>query len=214
MEKSPVALLDEGLALLGLAVAPGTAQRLWDYAQQLLKWNQKVNLTAITAPAEVVEKHLLDSLAVLPELGEATTLLDLGAGAGLPGIPLAIARPGLQVVLADAVGKKVAFMKSALVQAGLAGRVRAEQVRAEGKGDRLGRAQVVVSRALMDVGPWLALARAYLEPGGRVVAMVGQTPSEPALQALAAAAGLRLVSRRTFALPFSQDPRGVLTFAV
>jgi len=151
---------------------------------------------------------------VLPELGEATTLLDLGAGAGLPGIPLAIARPQLQVVLADAVGKKVAFMKSALVKAGLAGRVRAEQVRAEGQGDRLGKAQVVISRALMDVGPWLALAKAYLEDGGKVVAMVGQTPPEAALQALAAGAGLRLVSRRTFHLPFSGDPRGVLTFAV
>ncbi len=214
MEKSPVAQLVEGLERLGLDVPAGVPKRLWDYAQELLRWNARVNLTAITRPDEVVEKHLLDSLAVLPEVRGATSLLDLGAGAGLPGIPLALALPELSVVLADAVGKKVAFMKTALVKAGLAGRGRVVHVRAGGQpdGEGLGRAQVVISRALMDVEPWLALARAYLAPGGRVVAMLGQTPDEGALRAAGEKAGLRLFSRRTWALPFSGDPRGAAAF--
>lgn len=214
MEKSPVERLEEGLGRLGLEVPAGVPERLWDYAQELLRWNARVNLTAITRLDEVVEKHLLDSLAVLPEVRSATSLLDLGAGAGLPGIPLALALPGLSIVLADAVGKKVAFMKTALVKAGLVGRGRAVHVRAAGHPDDegLGRAQVVISRALMDVEPWLALARAYLGAGGRVVAMLGQAPDEAALKTAAAKAGLTLLSRRTWTLPFSGDPRGAAVF--
>src|SRR3979409_337267 len=79
----------------------------------LLKWNKSINLTAITDPDEVVEKHVLDSLALAPVLPSGS-LLDVGTGAGFPGIPVAIARPELEVVLVDSVQKKVAFLKNAL----------------------------------------------------------------------------------------------------
>jgi 16S rRNA (guanine527-N7)-methyltransferase len=209
VEKSPLQLLREGLDRLGVAVAPEVDERLWAYATTLLRWNEKVNLTAITLPRDVVEKHLVDSLAVLPEVA-GTTVLDLGAGAGMPGIPLALARPNLNVTLCDAVGKKVAFMKSAVAAVGLAGRVRPE---GDPSTEGLPRVDVVVSRALMDVGPWLLLARHYVARGGRVVAMLGQTPSESALETLAGEAGLELVSRRVYQLPFSGDARGVAVFA-
>lgn len=210
------ALLAQGLAELALTDLPADlAPRLLAWAAELLKWNEKVSLTAITRPDEVIDKHLLDSLAVLPEVRGATHLLDLGAGAGLPGIPLAVALPGLRATLVDAVAKKVAFMKTGAVKAGVADRVRAVHARAEGQPEKEGLPVVdlVISRAFMDVGPFLLLARHYLAPTGRVVCMLGQTPPAETLAALAAAAGLGLVSRRTFTLPLSRDPRGVAVFA-
>ena len=207
-------LLSSGLSKLSLELSADAQARLLAYASELLKWNEKVSLTAITRPDEVVEKHLLDSLAVLPEVRAFATILDLGAGAGLPGIPLAVALPSLRATLVDAVAKKVSFMKAGAVKAGVADRVRAVHARAEGNAEKEGLPKVdcVLSRAFMDVGPFLLLARHYLAPGGRVVTMLGQTPPEATLQQHAAAAGLRLLSRRTLTLPFSGDPRGVAVF--
>lgn len=207
-------LLADGLATLPAPLPAGAADQLAAWVDELLRWNDKVNLTAITRPEDIVEKHLLDSLLVLPEVTGATHLLDLGAGAGLPGIPLAIALPQLRVTLVDAVGKKVAFLKSAAVKAGVAARVRALHARVEGNPQREGvpQADLVISRAFMDVGPFLALARAYLLPGGRLVTMLGQAPAPDALEALAAPLGLTLSARRTFTLPWSGDPRGVAVF--
>ena len=216
MDNSALPLLTQGLEKLGLTLPADAPARLLAYADELLKWNAKVSLTAITRTAEVVDKHLLDSLAVLPEIQGATHLLDLGAGAGLPGIPLAIALPNLRVTLVDAVAKKVSFMKSGAVKGGVADRVKALHARAEGRraDEGLPEADLVISRAFMDVGPFLLLARAYLAPTGRVVTMLGQTPPAAALAALASSAGLELVSRRTFTLPHSGDPRGVAVFHV
>ncbi len=216
MDNSALPLLTQGLARLDLDLSAEAQGRLLAYADELLKWNEKVSLTAITRTDEVVDKHLVDSLSVIPEIQGATHLLDLGAGAGLPGIPLAIALPRLRVTLVDAVAKKVAFMKSGAVKGGVADRVKAIHCRAQGLPAREGLPLVdlVISRAFMDVGPFLLLARAYLAPAGRVVTMLGQTPSPQALQTLATAAGLELVSRRTLTLPLSGDPRGVAVFHV
>jgi 16S rRNA (guanine527-N7)-methyltransferase len=205
--------LSAGLSQMGLNLAP---EPLLAFATELLKWNQKVNLTAITAPQEVVDKHLLDSLAVLPEVGEARSLLDLGAGAGLPGIPLALARPGLEVTLVESIAKKVGFMKHAIAVLRLAPRVKATQGRAGGDPatERLPTVECVISRALMDVGPWLRLAAPYLSPGGKVLAMLGQAPAEAVLKAEAQAAGLSLSSLRHYRLPLSSDPRAVAVFHV
>lgn len=216
MDNSAPSLLAQGLERLGLTLDSDAQRRLLAYAEELLKWNEKVSLTAITRTDEVVDKHLLDSLAVLPEIQGATHLLDLGAGAGLPGIPLAIALPSLRATLVDAVAKKTAFMKSGAVKGGVANRIKAIHARAEGNPDKEGlpQADLVISRAFMDVGPFLQLAKPYLAPGGRIVTMMGQTPPAETLQKLAADAGLELLSRRTFSLPHSQDPRGVAVFHV
>ena len=87
--------LRTGLDAFGIALPEGAIPLLERYADRLLAWNQRVNLTAITAPAEVAEKHLVDSLLLLPFVAGARTLLDVGAGAGLPGVPLACARRDL-----------------------------------------------------------------------------------------------------------------------
>jgi 16S rRNA (guanine527-N7)-methyltransferase len=144
----------------------------------------------------------------------ARTLLDVGSGAGLPGIPLAVARPDLEVTCCDAALKKVAFVKAVSAELGL--RVRAVAVRAGGDPSREGLplADVVVSRALADPARWLPLARRYLGPGGRVLATLGREADDEALRRAGAAAGLVLVSLRRFALPLSGAARAVASYRV
>jgi 16S rRNA (guanine527-N7)-methyltransferase len=209
-----VDLLASGSRALGVVVPEGVGPQLQRLMAELLKWNAKVNLTAITAPEEVLEKHFLDSLAVLPEVTGAATLLDLGAGAGFPGLPLKLALPALGVTLVDAVGKKVAFIKAAAASLGLQG-VRGLHARAEGKPEAEGipRAELLIARAFMDLPDWLALAPGYVAPGGRVVAMLGKAQSDAELAARAAERQLRVVSARAYRLPFSGAERQVAVFA-
>src|SRR5512133_1667751 len=160
MERAFHDALGLGLRTFGLAVPAEALPLLERYADRLLAWNRKVNLTRITAPAEVAEKHLVDSLLLLPALAGARTLLDVGAGAGLPGVPLACVRRDLAVTCCDSVTKKIAFVKA--VAAELAVDVRAVAVRAEGapERERLPRADAVVSRALADPELWVPLGAA------------------------------------------------------
>lgn len=115
----PRALLERGLAALGLPMPDDAPDRLLAYLGLLEKWNRTYNLTAIRDPLRMVTHHLLDSLAVLPHLPEGT-LADVGAGGGLPGIPLAIAQPWRRVALNDANQKKAAFLKQAVIELQLA----------------------------------------------------------------------------------------------
>jgi len=204
--------LVEGAAALGVTLSEGAAGLLLRYSGELLRWNAKVNLTAITDPAEVVEKHLLDSLAVAPEVAGAGTLLDMGCGAGLPGLPLKVLQPELQVTLVDSVAKKIGFVKAAAAALGLKGATAIHQ-RLAGRPDAEGvpRAGVVISRAFTELEAFLPLAAPYLaEPGGRAVAMLGKAPEDPA--AAAARAGLRFQALRRYALPFSGAERHVAVF--
>ncbi len=206
--------LEAGIAALGLAVGEASVERLERFADLLLKWNRRVGLTAVTDPAELAEKHLVDSLALLRVLGAAGSVLDLGSGAGLPGIPLAVARPGLAVTCCDSAARKVAFVKAAA--AALDVPVRAVAVRAAGEPEREGlpRTELVVSRALADPARWLPLGSRYLAPGGRVVAMLGRDPGDPALEELARANGLALAAVDRFALPRSGASRANAVFRV
>src|SRR5512138_1742593 len=158
--------LRRGLDAFGLPVPPEALPLLERFADRLLAWNRKVNLTRITAPGEVAEKHLVDALLLLPAIAGARTLLDVGAGAGLPGVPLACARPELEVTCCDSVTKKVAFVKA--VSAELDVQVRAVAVRAEGEPERekLPRADAVVSRALAEPEGWVPLGSRYVAEGG------------------------------------------------
>ncbi len=206
--------LREGCRVLGVEVGEGVPAQLFRMMGELLKWNAKVNLTAITAPEEVLEKHFLDSLAVLPEVEGAASMLDVGAGAGFPGLPLRVARPGLAVTLVDTVGKKVSYLKAVIAGMGLTG-AKGVHARAEGQPEAEGlpRAERVICRAFMDLPDWLKLAPAYLAPGGRVVAMLGKAQPDAELQARAAEQGLKVVSARAYRLPFSGAERQVAVFA-
>lgn len=199
-------LIEHGLAGLRLAEPPGLAAALAQYIALLEKWNGAYNLTAVRVPEEMVTRHVLDSLVVLPFLDEAP-VLDVGTGAGLPGLVLALARPQQQFVLLDASGKKTRFIEHAVDRLGLKN-VRVVRARVEEHEDaeRFG---VVVSRAFASVGDFIRAAGHQLKPGGRLLAMKGSLP-ENELAALPA--GWRLDSVHRLAVPGLRAERHLLEF--
>jgi len=172
MHTDPHAALDAGLAALGLDAA--LAGPLRQYLALLARWNRTYNLTAIRDPGEMVTLHLLDSLSMHPHVRGVATLADLGTGAGLPGIPLAIALPGLRVTLVESNGKKARFLREAVRTLGLAN-ARVAESRAEAL-DESGAYQAITARALATLGDILAVGGHLLAPGGRLLAMKGTRP--------------------------------------
>lgn len=165
------------------------AERLVDLVRTLLKWNRTFNLTSITEPRKVAELHVLDSLALAPHLETGSEVLDVGSGAGFPGLPMAIARADTRWTLVDRTEKKVAFMKNAIARLGIEN-ARALHLRLGGDPRREGleRFDTVVSRAFTAPEKWLPFASAYARPGGRVIAMLGN--QIPDLDRLAEELGL------------------------
>ena len=168
--------LARGLAALGLDLPPSAQEKLLAFAALLGKWNRVYNLTALRDAEQVISHHLLDSLAVLPHLGKAKRLADIGSGGGLPGIPLAIARPQLPVALVESNQKKSAFEQQAKIELGLANVSvhceRAEAWQPEEKCD------VVISRAFSDLAEFVRLSGHLLAEGGTLLAMKGVHPYE------------------------------------
>ncbi|MDT3707209.1 MAG: 16S rRNA (guanine(527)-N(7))-methyltransferase RsmG [Thiobacillus sp.] len=167
--------LAAGIAALGLSLPEGAETKLLAYLALLEKWNRVYNLTAVRNAERMVSHHLLDSLAAVPFFrGESA--LDVGSGGGLPGIPLAISRPDLQVTLIDSIVKKTAFLLQVKAELGLAnlnvvtGRV--EDYRPETGFD------VITSRAFSDLKEFVSLTRHLLKPTGRWLAMKGLLPHE------------------------------------
>lgn len=195
---NPDPQLAAGIAALDLALPAGAEEKLLAYLVLLDKWNRVYNLTAVRDVERMVSHHLLDSLAVVPVFDEILaarplpnpppggeganaglrppTAIDVGSGGGLPGIPLAIARPALQVTLIDSIAKKTAFLLQAKAELGLAnvsvvtGRV--EDHKPEAPFD------LITSRAFADLREFVTLTRHLLKPGGRWLAMKGLYPHE------------------------------------
>ena len=166
--------LAAGLEALGLPTA--LAAPLLAYLALLARWNATYNLTAIRDPRDMVAKHLLDSLAMQPFVRGLRTLADLGTGPGLPGIPLAIATPGLQVTLVESNGKKARFLREAVRQLGL-GNVQVAESRIEAfqPGTHF---DAITARALATLPLILELGGHLPGPGGRLLAMKGVVPDE------------------------------------
>ena len=173
------AKLDQGLHHAGLQLTADQSQRLLDYLSLLQKWNKVHNLTAVREPEEMVTLHLLDSLSVLPHI-RGQRLLDVGSGAGLPGIPLALCLPQLQVTVMDSSHKKTSFMRQAKAELGLnnldvvCGRV--EKYKPAQLFD------IVVSRAFSDLAEFIGLTRHLCAPGGLWLAMKGVYPYDELAQ--------------------------------
>jgi 16S rRNA (guanine527-N7)-methyltransferase len=194
--------IEEAAAQMGIRLDAEQLKLLGRHVDLLLKWNKSINLTSITDPDEVLEKHVLDSLAVVPVL-PAGSLLDAGSGGGFPGIPVAIARPELEVALVDSVQKKVAFLKSALAELRLP-KVKAYAVRLQGNPSReeLPRVHAAVSRAFASPEEWLRLAQQYVLPGGVAICMLGPADEiPPQVEHMALQQELR------YALPYSGAQR-------
>ena len=166
--------LDTGLRALGLESALATP--LLAYLALLARWNATYNLTAIRDPREMLAKHLLDSLAMHAHLDGIESLADLGTGPGLPGIPLAIARPGLQVTLVESNGKKARFLREAARQLKL-GNASVVESRIE-TFDAAGRFDAITARALATLPLILQLGGHLLQPQGRLLAMKGVVPDD------------------------------------
>ena len=170
-------LLDRGLRKLAPGLPERTAQQLLAYLALLEKWNRTINLTAIRERERMVTQHLLDSLSVLPHLRpDELRLADIGTGAGLPGIPLAIARPELAVTLIEPNQKKVAFLRQAKLELGL-GNVEVSGRRVEDHSREQG-FDVVISRAFADLPDFVRVGERLLLPQGRLIAMKGVVPYE------------------------------------
>jgi 16S rRNA (guanine527-N7)-methyltransferase len=168
--------LAEGLAAMGAALDAAAQAKLVAYLRLIEKWNKVHNLTAVREPGQMVVLHLLDSLSVLPHVTGAKTLLDVGTGAGLPGIPLAIARPDLEVTLLDASHKKAAFLRQAKAELSLPNvRVACERVE---KWQPAAPFDIIVSRAFSELADFVEQAGHLLAPGGTMLAMKGVHPFE------------------------------------
>ncbi|MBS1142337.1 MAG: rRNA m(7)G-527 methyltransferase [Proteobacteria bacterium] len=165
--------LASGLAALDITL-PGEAQsKLLAFRDLLLKWNKTYNLTALRDPAQAISHHLLDSLAILPHVGPGN-LLDVGSGGGLPGIPLAIAKPELSVSMVDTVQKKTTFLQQAVIELALRN-VTVYHARVE---EMQGQYAQISSRAFAEIGLFISLTRHLLAPNGRWLAMKGVRPDD------------------------------------
>ncbi len=165
--------LDAGLAALGLTAGETQRAGLIAYLALLARWNQAYNLTAVRDPLEMVGRHLLDSLSVGPYLF-GDSVLDLGSGAGLPGIPLALLYPDRRFWLLDANGKKTRFIRQALMNLGL---TNCEAVQARMESYRPARKfATIVARAVASLSELRALGEPLLDRPGRLLLMKGRTP--------------------------------------
>ena len=169
-------LIAEGVAAMGLDLPRDAQDKLAAYLDLMSKWNRVHNLTAVRETEDMVTLHILDSLSVLPHIEGAKHMVDVGTGAGLPGIPVAIARPGMRVTLLDSSHKKCAFLEQAKAELGL-GNVSVVCARVEEWKPGAG-FDAVVSRAFSDLADFVAQAKHLLAPGGRLVAMKGVYPFE------------------------------------
>ncbi|HET7548009.1 MAG TPA: 16S rRNA (guanine(527)-N(7))-methyltransferase RsmG [Usitatibacter sp.] len=166
----------EGVGAMDIPVPPAAIEVFARYLELIAKWNRVHNLTAVRETDQMVVLHLLDSLSLLPHVASAKTLLDVGSGPGLPGIPLAIARPDLPVTLLDSSHKKCAFLRQAKAELALENvRVVCERVEAWTPAQRF---DAVVSRAFSELGDFVTQARHLVSPGGRLLAMKGVYPFE------------------------------------
>jgi 16S rRNA (guanine527-N7)-methyltransferase len=163
-----------GIAAMGIDLPDGAAAKLAGHLSLVEKWNRVHNLTAVRSPDQMVALHVLDSLSILAHLGRAAEIVDVGTGAGLPGIPLAIARPGMRVTLLDSSHKKCAFLQQAKTELGLANvEVVCDRVESWKPAKQF---DVAVSRAFSDLADFVEQARHLVAPGGRLIAMKGVHP--------------------------------------
>jgi 16S rRNA (guanine527-N7)-methyltransferase len=175
-------VLRAGLAALGLGLPDAQVRQLLDYQSLIGKWNKVYNLTAVRDPAEMLTHHLLDSLAAVAPLQKhlqgrglsAASVLDVGAGAGLPGVVLAICCPTLAVTCVDTVGKKAAFIKHVALALGLPNltglHARVETITQP--------FDVICSRAFASLADFTGWSQAALAPGGVWMALKGKHPTE------------------------------------
>jgi 16S rRNA (guanine527-N7)-methyltransferase len=215
MEAENRDLLIQGAKTFGIHLDGKAIEAFELYLKELLKWNQKINLTSIRSEKGIVLKHFLDSLSVYPLLPKYSSIFDIGSGAGFPGVPLKIIQPTLEVTLIDSVRKKVDFQRHIFRMLGLKGmetihgRVQDKEI-LQSLG---GQFDIILSRAFSDLRTLLILSFPFLKEGGKIIAMKGELGSGE-IRILTEAEEPRYRLQRTIPLilPFSTFKRTILLF--
>ncbi|MEZ4600956.1 MAG: 16S rRNA (guanine(527)-N(7))-methyltransferase RsmG [Syntrophotaleaceae bacterium] len=208
--------LSEMLAALSISVSEKAITQLLHLRNELLRWNSTINLTAIKNPDEAMEKHLVDSLTLLPFIEKNGNLLDLGSGAGFPGIPIKIVCPDLEVWSIDSNGKKIAFQNHMVRELSLqnfkACRLRAENLQDVKHIPKFG---MIVARAFSGILPILELAEPLLSEKGMIVAMKGPDGDRELAEAAPALAAAEMVcsGQHSLQLPVSGASRTLFFFS-
>lgn len=213
METTLEELLVMGAAGFGVHLGKNEATLYFKYLHQLLEWNEKVNLTAIKAPDEIIIKHFLDSISLLPYIQQKDKirLLDVGSGAGFPGVPLKIANPEIDVVLLDSLKKRILFLDSLITELNLNG-VTTVHGRAEDYGHYKGYREgfnVVTSRAVAKLSVLAELCLPFVRIGGVFAAYKGPRGKEEIIEAENALKilGGKLTKMTEINLPGLEDKR-------
>ena len=169
-------ILASGIKTLSLDLDQQQHEQLLDYLALLFKWNAVYNLTSVRDPMQMMTHHLLDSLAAVPAFAGAKNILDVGAGGGLPGMVLAIARPDMKVSLIDTVHKKTAFLTQVKAELELANVTvytrKVQELEVAAKFD------VITSRAFADLSDFVNWSGHLLADGGQFIALKGTAPAE------------------------------------
>lgn len=207
-------ILARGGEEIGVALTAQVIESYLFYIEELKKWNRRINLTALTGDLEIGVKHFLDSLTAAPYLHGAKRVLDIGAGAGFPGLPLKIVFPAIELLLLESSHKKVFFLRHIVRELKLEG-VEIVHGRAEGREikERYARGfDLVLSRALADLPTSLHLALPYPKKKGFIVGMRGKKGEEEVSETDWDALGLQLIEMKKLTLPFVEETRVLLLF--
>jgi len=209
-----VKLLQEGARSFGIELGDQVLGRLDRYMAELLRWNRSINLTAITQPDEIIAKHFVDAMSIVPLVKPHEHLLDVGSGAGLPGLVLAMLRDDQPVTSVDAVDKKVRFQRHICRLLGLT-QVETVHERVERLAEsRSGMFDLVTSRAFRDPVRFMQLAHRLVRPGGKLVAMVASAGCLPEqqMEQLACDYRFQLLEIRGYELPRQMGARKLVVF--
>lgn len=207
-------ILVRGGELIGVPLTDQVVESYLYYIEQLKKWNRKINLTSLTGDVEIGVKHFVDSLTVVPYLHGAERVLDIGTGAGFPGLPLKIASPAIDLLLLESSQKKCFFLRHLVRELKLEGvqivhgRAQAREI----KERYAGGFDLVLSRALADLPTSLQLALPYTKGGGHIVSMRGKKGEEEESEVDWTSLGLQLIEMRNVTLPFVEETRVLLLF--
>jgi 16S rRNA (guanine527-N7)-methyltransferase len=214
-------LIRQGAARLGIEVTAAQVDRFGIHGRELVLWNRKTNLTAITDPLEIAVKHFIDSLAALPLIPADATLLDIGSGGGFPGLPLKIMRPLQPITMVDGVHKKISFIRYIMRLLSLE-QVAALHIRAEDMASDkayAGHFDVITCRALADLKTIVQLCLPLLSPRGIIIAYKGPTERLEAIESVSAGeVGLLNINHahplqftsRDYRLPITEESRRLI----
>jgi 16S rRNA (guanine527-N7)-methyltransferase len=199
--------LEQGIETLGLELGPNIRSRLLQYLELIRKWNRVYNLTAIKDPEQMLSHHLLDSLSIVPYI-KGTRILDIGSGAGLPGIPVALCCPDSYIVMMDASGKKARFVQQAITELALEN---AESVHARAEDYTVPEGfDTVVSRAFSSLADFIRMGLPLMKPSGRMLAMKGRYPTQE-LEELPA--DIKVVAVHRLEVPLLESERHLVEMA-